>query len=137
MLKTKKKYSRLYVRHTRLKFVSCFAALRLLDPPASFLHNSYPFYIFAVPLGSIPELPAETCKEIKLSEGHAVSGKYWLNSIVSGKSVLAQCDMETERKLNRTTPKKKGTILSCHLSCLLSYPRIDLLLKSATLVHFL
>ena len=76
--------------------------MRLLDPPASFLHNSYPFYIFAVPLGSIPELPAETCKEIKLSEGHAVSGKYWLNSIVSGKSVLAQCDMETEGKLNRT-----------------------------------
>ena len=50
-----------------------------------------------MPLGSVPELPAETCKEIKASEGgQAVSRKYWLNSIVPGKSVLAYCDMETE-----------------------------------------
>ena len=33
-----------------------------------------------VPLGSIPVLPAESCKEIKASEeGKAVSGKNWLN----------------------------------------------------------
>ena len=48
-------------------------------------------------LGSIPELPAETCKEIKASEGgEAVSGKYWFDSITPGETVLAQCDMEKE-----------------------------------------
>ena len=52
---------------------------------------------FSVPLGSIPELPAETCKEIKASEGgQAVSGKYWFDSIIPGETVLAHCDMKTE-----------------------------------------
>lgn len=56
--------------------------------------------LFAVPLGSIPELPAETCTEIKGSEGgQAVSKKYWFDSILPGKTVLAQCDMKTEGKL--------------------------------------
>lgn len=68
--------------------------------PEDFVPDSSRYYLTRyknrVPLGSIPELPAETCKEIKFSEGHAISGKYWFNSIVSGKSVLAQCDMETE-----------------------------------------
>jgi len=51
-------------------------------------------------LGSIPELPAETCKEIKASEvGQAVSGKYWFDSIIPGETVLAHCDMEKEGKL--------------------------------------
>ena len=55
---------------------------------------------YIVPLGSIPELPAETCKEIKASEGgHAVSGKYWFDSILVGDVVFAHCDMETEGKL--------------------------------------
>ncbi|XP_078382216.1 uncharacterized protein LOC144664884 [Oculina patagonica] len=50
-----------------------------------------------VPLGSIPELPAETCKEIKASEGgQAVSGKYWFDSIIPGQTVFAHCDMKTE-----------------------------------------
>ncbi|KAL9961273.1 hypothetical protein ACROYT_G030182 [Oculina patagonica] len=50
-----------------------------------------------VPLGSIPELPAETCKEIKASEGgQVVSGKYWFDFIIPGKVVLAHCNMETE-----------------------------------------
>jgi len=49
-----------------------------------------------VPLGSIPELPAESCKEIKASEGQVVSGKYWLSSIKPGMSLLAHCDMATE-----------------------------------------
>ena len=54
------------------------------------------FYVI-VPLGSIPELPAETCKEIKESEGgRAVSGKYWFDSLLPQKIVLAHCDMETE-----------------------------------------
>jgi len=51
-------------------------------------------------LGSISELPAETCKEIKASQGRqAVSGKYWFDSIIPGETVLAYCDMEKEGKL--------------------------------------
>ena len=51
-------------------------------------------------LGSIPELPAETCKEIKASEGgQAVSGEYWFDSIIPGETVLAHCDMKKEGKL--------------------------------------
>ena len=50
-------------------------------------------------LGSIPELPAETCKEIKASEGgQAVSGEYWFDSIIPGETVLAHCDMKKEGK---------------------------------------
>ena len=49
----------------------------------------------SVPLGSIQELPAETCDEIKRSEGHAVSGKYWFSTVKSGTSVLAYCNMKT------------------------------------------
>ena len=49
---------------------------------------------FLVPLGSVPELPAESCVEIRASEGEdAVSGKYWFNSIKPGEVVLARCDM--------------------------------------------
>lgn len=48
-------------------------------------------------LGSIPELPAKSCKEIKASEGEeAVTGKYWFDSISPQASVLAYCDMDTE-----------------------------------------
>jgi len=51
-------------------------------------------------LGSISELPAETCKEIKASEGgQAVSDKYWFDSIIPGETVLAHCDMQKEGKL--------------------------------------
>ena len=54
-------------------------------------------FAFLVPLGSIPELPAETCHEIKASEkGQAVSGTYWFYSIVPDKVALAHCDMKTE-----------------------------------------
>ncbi len=54
-------------------------------------------FCFTVPLGSRRELPAETCKEIKLSEGdQAVSGEYWFNSIIPGETVLAHCDMKKE-----------------------------------------
>ena len=50
-----------------------------------------------VPLGSRRELPAESCKEIKASEGEqAVSGNYWLDSTRSGNSTLARCDMKTK-----------------------------------------
>ena len=52
----------------------------------------------AVPLGSIRELPAESCKEIKASEGgKVVSGNnYWMDSTRSGNSILAGSDMKTE-----------------------------------------
>ena len=54
-------------------------------------------FCFPVPLGSIPELPAESCKEIKASEGRqAVSGKYWFDSIIPEETVHAHCDMENE-----------------------------------------
>jgi len=54
-------------------------------------------YFPTVALGSIPELPAESCHEIKASEGvEAVSGKYWFDSISPQASVLAYCNMDTE-----------------------------------------
>ncbi|XP_068736615.1 leukocyte tyrosine kinase receptor-like [Montipora capricornis] len=53
-------------------------------------------YINRVPLGSISELAAESCKEIKLSEGRSPNGKYWMSSIKPGIPVLAFCDMKTE-----------------------------------------
>ena len=41
----------------------------------------YSFFFCAVPLGSIPEMPVESCVEIKASEeGRAVNGEYWLRS---------------------------------------------------------
>lgn len=56
--------------------------------------------LLLVPLGSIPELPAQSCREIKASEGeHAVSGSYWIELIHLGKIIYAECDMEAEGKL--------------------------------------
>lgn len=52
--------------------------------------------LFPVPLGSIPELPAESCKEIKMNEGGAVSGNFWLDMIGSGHAMQVYCDMDTE-----------------------------------------
>ncbi|XP_068706617.1 uncharacterized protein [Montipora foliosa] len=53
-------------------------------------------YINRVPLGSISDLAAESCKEIKMSEGRSPNGKYWMSSIKPGIPVLAFCDMKTE-----------------------------------------
>ena len=51
-----------------------------------------------VPLGSIPELPAQSCQEIKASEGtegkDSISNKYWLDPSGTGKAVLVYCDMK-------------------------------------------
>ena len=55
---------------------------------------------FPVPLGSIPELPAETCDEIKMSEGKATSDKYWFSILKPRTPVLAYCNMETGGKLS-------------------------------------
>ena len=46
-------------------------------------------------------MPAETCDEIKRSEGQAVSGKYWFSTIKSGTSVLAFCNMETNGEFSQ------------------------------------
>ena len=64
-------------------------------------------HLFIVaPLGSISELPAKTCKEIKASEEQAVSKKYWLSTIKPGIPVLAYCDMNTGGKYSRTFPNE-------------------------------
>ncbi|XP_044163643.1 uncharacterized protein LOC122947998 [Acropora millepora] len=48
-----------------------------------------------VPLGSVNDLAAESCKEIKASEPQVTSGKFWLSTIKRGMVLLAYCDMET------------------------------------------
>ncbi|XP_067047482.1 uncharacterized protein [Acropora muricata] len=45
-------------------------------------------------IGSIPEVPAESCNEVKTSE-KGRDGKYWLSSIIPGTPVFAYCDMKT------------------------------------------
>ena len=51
----------------------------------------------AAPLGSIPELPALSCHEIKASGGkYTISGKYWLDPTRKGKAKLIYCDMVNE-----------------------------------------
>ena len=58
-------------------------------------------FVFLVPLGTVPELPAESCAEIRASEGeNAVSGNYWFDFIKPGEVVLARCDMS---KLGKST----------------------------------
>lgn len=55
--------------------------------------------LFLVPLGSIPALPAQSCREIKASEGeHAVSGSYWIELVHLGKIIYAECDMDEKGK---------------------------------------
>ena len=46
----------------------------------------------SLPLGSIPELPAEICLEIKMSERHAISRKYWFSTIKPCTSILEHCN---------------------------------------------
>ncbi|XP_066022423.1 uncharacterized protein [Pocillopora verrucosa] len=66
--------------------------------PENFLPAPSWFYIRRLngraPLGSIPELPAISCLEIKASEGkNTISGKYWLDPTGTGKAILINCDM--------------------------------------------
>ncbi|KAL9963777.1 hypothetical protein ACROYT_G027317 [Oculina patagonica] len=50
-----------------------------------------------VPLGSVPEMPADSCGEIKASEGgQAVSGSYWLDLEKNGSPLKVYCDMTTD-----------------------------------------
>ena len=48
----------------------------------------------AAAIGSISQVPAESCNEIKTSE-KGPNGKYWLSSIIPGTPVFAYCDMST------------------------------------------
>ena len=44
-------------------------------------------------------MPAQSCREIKASEGeHAVSGSYWIELVRLGKIIYAECDMDAEGK---------------------------------------
>ena len=51
-----------------------------------------------VRLGTTPEMPAQSCKEIKRSEGEefSISGYYWFEIFRRGEPVQVFCDMETE-----------------------------------------
>ena len=54
-------------------------------------------FLSSVPLGSIPELPAKSCAEIKASEGEqAVNGHYWLDPYNTGKNEWTNCYLETK-----------------------------------------
>ena len=56
-------------------------------------------HLSPVRVGTIPEMPAESCQEIKASEGeYAVDGMYWLHFLEIVKTVLAYCDMKTGGK---------------------------------------
>ena len=64
------------------------------------VHNLKYIYILkcfllyhAVPLGSIQELPAESCSEIKVSEGNEmVNRNYWIYSDGNGQTIEAYCE---------------------------------------------
>lgn len=57
------------------------------------LYDYFGFSLTA-PLGSIPEMSAESCREIKMSEGKAaISSKYWLDPNRSGKAALLYMEM--------------------------------------------
>ena len=46
-----------------------------------------------MPLGSIQELPAESCSEIKVSEGNEMAnGDYWIYSDGNRQTILARCE---------------------------------------------
>jgi len=66
--------------------------------PEDFVPHQYRFYMKRtknrVPLGSIPELPAETCTEIKASEGNEMTNsEYWIYSDGNADhAILARCE---------------------------------------------
>ena len=46
-----------------------------------------------VPLGAIKELPADSCSEIKASEGNEmVNGKFWIYSDGNSEGIEAYCE---------------------------------------------
>lgn len=90
---------------------SCELNTRIKEArPENFQSDDLCFYMGRVndrtPLGSIPELPALSCYEIKLSEGKdSISKKYWLDPTNSGSSKLVYCNMNLgDRKGNTCGP---------------------------------
>ena len=76
--------------------------LTVLEGEISRFLFTFSFSYFLAILGAIPELSANSCKEIKASEGgEAVSRKYWLNFIKPDTPVLAHCDTETEGRIRK------------------------------------
>ena len=70
----------------------------LAKSPKTYIKTKSQTFI-AAPLGSIPDIPALSCHEIKASEGKdTISGKYWLDPTGTGKAVLIYCDMIKEGK---------------------------------------
>ncbi|KAL9958341.1 hypothetical protein ACROYT_G035346 [Oculina patagonica] len=72
--------------------------------PEDFMPDQTKYYMKRannrVPLGSIPELPAESCGEIKANEGNEmVNGDYWIYSDGNGQPILARCE-ESWQKIN-------------------------------------
>ncbi|PFX18692.1 Fibrillin-2 [Stylophora pistillata] len=66
------------------------------------------------PLGSILELPALSCQEIKASEGKdTISNKYWLNPTGNGKTQLMYCNMNLA---TGETDECKSDILHCDVN---------------------
>ena len=54
-------------------------------------------FLIQVPLGSISELPAHSCQEIKASEGKdTISSKYWLDPTANRTAIFVYCDMDLE-----------------------------------------
>ena len=51
-------------------------------------------FICPVPLGSIPEVPGESCAEIEASEGKAALCKNWLKPKSSEQPALIHCYLE-------------------------------------------
>lgn len=67
--------------------------------PEKFVASNERYYVkldvSRVPLGSIRELPAKSCKEIKDNEGGNVrDGTFWLYSLTPGTPVPTSCDMD-------------------------------------------
>ncbi|XP_022809306.1 uncharacterized protein LOC111346276 [Stylophora pistillata] len=76
--------------------------------PEDFIPDQERFYMKRsrnrVPLGSIEELPADTCSEIKASEGDEMAdGKYWIYSEENSKVIQAYCK-ESWQKINGEKP---------------------------------
>ncbi|XP_068734282.1 uncharacterized protein [Montipora capricornis] len=73
--------------------------------PEDFLSDSTRFYMKRafnrVPLGSIQELPAESCAEIKASEGYKVAdSKHWIYSDENGGQAIQATCQEVWQKIN-------------------------------------
>ncbi|KAL9958397.1 hypothetical protein ACROYT_G035403 [Oculina patagonica] len=79
--------------------------------PEDFMPDRIRYYVKQaknrVRLGSIPELPAESCSEIKASEGNAmVNADYWIYSDGNGQTILVRCE-DNWQKIN-TEPVSFG-----------------------------